>query len=220
MYPYFKEIESFNQYKLFLSKRSWNVVRNVRFSDVPLPDDFYKQHYEVLERLKIIDKFIEGFQERLVNKGREESYEEYLYRGDYFIWKEEEDFYYYQELRKKMNFTASSMKDLLNYYEICCNFFLILFPQQKEFMESTKKMLESTRDDLERRISMPLPKGEQKRMVELHWPNGWFITPNGFLYNPEIEDGHKGGSLLYSFDNIRESLKKKAKSLMLIITII
>lgn len=38
------------------------------------------------------------------------------------------------------------------------------------------------------------------------WPDSWFITPNGYLYN--TGSGHKQGNLLYPYYKIREAFQK------------
>ncbi len=209
MYKYFKELDNPNTYKIYLSKHSWDIKKECRFFCVPLTNEFFFKHKDLLERFKVIDKLVEGYNETLAYKETNLSYEEWLYRNDYFSWRNNSD-YEGLEIEEKKDFDTyyyvSSIKSLLDYYSICCNFFYVLFPNYKEFIASTQKLLEDAINELNSKIYPNLPKNEN-RMVELIWPNGWFITPNGYLYNPGFENGHKEGSLLYSFHNIRELLE-------------
>lgn len=212
MYKYFKELNNPNEYKIYLSKPLWDIKSEYRLRGVPLPNDFISKYKNLLERFKTIDKLVEGYNETLAYKEKNINYDEWLYRNDYFDWKDNRDFEGLEEQKRKFEIyhNASSMKKLLEYYSICCNFFLILFPNQQGFIVSTKKMLEEAINELDVKLHVDLPK-IKNRMIELTWPNGWFIAPNGYLYNPGFEKGHKEGSLLYSFNHIRELLENNQK---------
>lgn len=205
MYHYDKTIEKFDDYKLFLSKVEW-PTRGYRFYCPTLPEDFLNKYANLLERFKIIDKLVEGYNESLAYKedARNISYEEWYERGNYFSFQEE------QERPSKIfsNMNATSIECLFNYYDICCNFFLTLFPNYKDFLLETKSMLDKAFNDLNARIYLKQNNQNQNKQVVMKWSKGWFILPNGEFYNSGLKNGHKEGRLIYSLNNIKDLLEE------------
>lgn len=50
--------------------------------------------------------------------------------------------------------------------------------------------------------------GEEENLFEYVWPNSWYITPDGYLYNSGSKDGHKEGNLVYPFDRVCHAINK------------
>lgn len=51
--------------------------------------------------------------------------------------------------------------------------------------------------------------GEKENLFEYVWPNSWYITPGGYLYNSGGKDGHKQGNLMYPFDRVCFAINKE-----------
>lgn len=221
MYKYFKELDNPNDFKIYLMRTELDRQRYRRFKNSKLPEDFFDKHKNVLERLKTIDRFVEGFNEKLARKDPSYSsmpYEEWEMFNEYFMWKEmekthEEEYGYVEiSLFEKINLNLKDLEFLLSTYATYCRYFIHFFPHYKEFFSSTKKMLGDAINDIEPEKCLVLPKLEKG--VTLEWPNAWYITPNGYLYNSgntdvfNIGKGHKEGSLWYPYWKIQDMLKE------------
>ena len=78
------------------------------------------------------------------------------------------------------------------------DFLVVLYPNYKDFLLNTKKEINIVLSEIDKKSIIKVPPKNDGVLV--HWPNSWYITPNGYLYNTGF--GHQIGNLFYSFYHI------------------
>lgn len=209
MYKYFSELEKPNDYNVYLKKRSFDRKRDKYISNVCLSDNFLIDYKELFKRIAKIDMLVEGSNEKiLLTLMREKnlSYEEWQCIGD-FLLKKDEDYFYTKAEMKKIDINANSLKEILTDYLVYCKLFVIMYPAIKEFLLETEKVIEKALEEINVKTKIEIEALKDNNVVYT-FPNAWYITPNGFLYNTGT--GHNEGNLRNPFYNmVGETLKKE-----------
>lgn len=52
-------------------------------------------------------------------------------------------------------------------------------------------------------------EGNKEDLFNYIWPNSWYITPNGYLYNSGGEESHKEGNLVYPYDKVKKAINNE-----------
>lgn len=202
MYKYFKELDNPTNFKIYLVKMSNNKKKyQIR---TKIPKDFLQSYEDLFHRLDLIDMLVEGEQEELVYQpNRPLSYEEWRCMGEFFAYKSE-NYPETKDLRQTIDINTFELEYLLDSYSIYNNYLMNIHPDKKEFFTETNNRIKEALKELERKTSIDLPP-TRSAGVEMIWPNAWYITPNGMLYNTGL--GHKEGNLEYSYDEIIRRLE-------------
>lgn len=195
MYKYFKELENPDDFYIYLCD-TWilNSVKKIKY-DFSL--EFVKKNQDLFEKLKELDKMILGHNKKfgypLFMRGdrRYTLSEVYYYREDLQITREECGL---EEIILITN--TNELIQKLEEYEVYCNYFMILYPNLKDYFEGIKHSIENALNQFVMLISLP----PRNKIVKYKIPNGFFITKSGFLYNPngevgDVKKGHKGGNI-------------------------
>lgn len=214
MYKYFKELENPNDFKVYLTKGLLVEERKLYSEKAWLSNDFLKQYKEIFKRINIIDMFIEGTKYELFDKHpslaiNDLVYDECYNMHQFFSLKEEE--YPYINIKGKLDLTFYQITSFLRIHLDFCDYLIDIYPQYKEFFLSTLTMINNTLKQLNEKSTMELPPLSNK--VEYTYPNAWYITPTGYLYNTGGEYGHKQGNLINSFLRYYESIKNDGYAL-------
>lgn len=192
MYKYFKELERPNEFKIHMIRcdRSSTSLRLNSKIDI----DFINKYKNLFERLKVINKIIDssvsleniddigGNVTSIIEKKGEGdliSDNEVIFRSQEFSW---------------------WLYDYLEY----CNYIINIYPNLKEFIQDTISMIKKARDEIEMKNKIEFPK-LSKGVLDIY-PNAWYITPTGYLYNTGL--GHQEGSLSYPYYHVLKALEK------------
>lgn len=201
MYKYFSELDTPNDFKIYLKKRPFDIKSEYRFSNVLLPESILFQYKKLFKRLDAIDKFIE-----ITNEKKFQScftYEAYEALG-YLLSFKEDTYHFIKRDKNKVVLTSSDIYNLMINYLRPIDCLKILYPELKMFFEEIKEMIIKTKDDIKKISTIKISSVDKAYIYKS--PNAWYITPKGFLYNTGSDDGHKMGNLVYPFNQIIEIL--------------
>ena len=202
MYEYFYELDKPNDFSVLLLK--CNYLEDGFYSvESSLTRDFCIKNINLFANLRKIDNLIELlFYEMIENKNRLyyfEDYEKLSVIFDYFN-KEE-----YEEMKKEkdnLHLKTRNLKIVLEYYKVCIEGLLEIYPDLSCFLTTTIKMIDDALKELDKKRFIQIPYNNS---VMYTFPNAWYITPNGYLYN--TGSGHKQGNLSYPYYDILDRLK-------------
>lgn len=202
MYEYFYELDKPNDFSVLLLK--CNYLEGGFYSvESSLTRDFCIKNINLFANLRKIDNLIESlFYEMMENKNRLyyfDDYEKLSVIFDYFN-KEE-----YEEMKKEkdnLQLKTSDLKIVLEYYKVCIEGLLEIYPDLSCFLTTTIKMIDDALKELDKKRFIQIPYNNS---VMYTFPNAWYITPNGYLYN--TGSGHKQGNLSYPYEDILDRLK-------------
>lgn len=202
MYEYFYELDKPNDFSVSLLK--CNYLEDEYYSvESSLTLDFWIKNINLFANLRKIDNLIESlFYEMMENKNRLyyfDDYEKLSVIFDYFN-KEE-----YEEMKKEkdnLQLKTSDLKIVLEYYKVCIEGLLEIYPDLSCFLTTTIKMIDDALKELDKKRFIQIPYNNS---VMYTFPNAWYITPNGYLYN--TGSGHKQGNLSYPYEDILDRLK-------------
>ena len=202
MYEYFYELDKPNDFSVSLLK--CNYLEDEYYSvESSLTLDFWIKNVNLFTNLRKIDNLIELlFYEMMENKNRLyyfDDYEKLSVIFDYFN-KEE-----YEEMKKEkdnLQLKTSDLKIVLEYYKVCIEGLLEIYPDLSCFLTTTIKMIDDALKELDKKRFIQIPYNNS---VMYTFPNAWYITPNGYLYN--TGSGHKQGNLSYPYEDILDRLK-------------
>lgn len=202
MYEYFYELDKPNDFSVSLLK--CNYLEDEYYSvESSLTLDFWIKNVNLFTNLRKIDNLIESlFYEMMENKNRLyyfDDYEKLSVIFDYFN-KEE-----YEEMKKEkdnLQLKTSDLKIVLEYYKVYIEGLLEIYPDLSCFLTTTIKMIDDALKELDKKRFIQIPYNNS---VMYTFPNAWYITPNGYLYN--TGSGHKQGNLSYPYEDILDRLK-------------
>lgn len=197
MYKYFEELEKKKEFKTYLVRGNIDIKREYSIKSLCLTDNLLDKYEELFERLKILDMFIEGHNEILVLKSLSKefrSYEDWSTLSSFFEHKEE-NYQYIKYLKRKININNFELTNMLQEYLIYSNHLIEMMPSYKDFILSTRNMIKNVLAELKIKSIIQMPSYSKK--IDYIWPDAWYITPNGYLYNTGT--GHQEGNLQYPF---------------------
>lgn len=208
MYKYFHQLDKPNDFSVLLLK--CNYLEDGFYSvESSLTLDFWIKNTNLFANLRKVDNLIESlFYEMTENKNRLyyfEDYEKLSVIFDYFN-KEE-----YEEMKKEkdnLHLKTSDLKIVLEYYKVCIEGLLEIYPDLSCFLTTTIKMIDDVLKELDKKRFIQIPYNNS---VMYTFPNAWYITPNGYLYNTgdghKPGEGHKQGNLIYPYEDILDRLE-------------
>ncbi len=211
MYKYFSELEKLRDFKTYLVRESFDKNQDLFISNITFSNNILKKLGNLFPKLNKIDKLIVALNEDLMMKTPEYnllSYEAWLSNGNFFQHRDECYFESHYDLKEKIDFTSWNLQCVLREISYNINYLVDFYPNYKEFLLSTQKEIEIVSNEIEIKSTVKIPPKSDGVIV--NWPNSWYITPNGYLYNTGF--GHKRGNLVYSFYyDIYDLLKNNTK---------
>jgi hypothetical protein len=207
MYQYFPEMEHLANFKTYLVDLEYRN-RDVRVKNISLKDEFFNKYNDLFERINFIDMLMEGFNDELERKSvnyETLTYEEWLLLNDLAIEKLER----YSEnkrLKEKIDIDIADLIEIVRAYGIYSDMLSKFFPNFKNYLADSTLILKKCEQELNDKLTIKI-QPRANNIVEFIWPNAWYITPNGFLYNTNGKHGHKEGNLIYSSYDIMDYLK-------------
>lgn len=201
MYKYFKELECPDKYGLYIRTPKHLKENKYKIQDHSINELLISK--ELFDGIEFLDMITTG-----INNSFSTGYltsEEYINFYDFLSYRDE-NYWYVDNMKKQIDLSIYDLDCLLNTYLIFSNYLAVLFPSFKVKIEEIKKDIKNTLKILEVKQNIILSDGgsEEKFM----FPNAWFITPSGYLYNTGGKDGHKEGNLIYPFHVIKQTLYK------------
>lgn len=198
MYKYFSELEKTNDFKTYLIRESFDREHDFFVINITFSDNLLKKFASLFPTINKIDELIVSLNENLIMKTPEYNlllYEDWLRNGNFFQHRDEEYLGLHDILGKQIDLTSWDLQYILR--NICCNinYLVNFYPNYKEFLLNAQKEIEMIINEIKMRSIIKIPPKSEGATV--NWPNSWYITPNGYLYNTGL--GHKQGNLVYAF---------------------
>lgn len=194
MYKYFKELENPSDFNIYLKEVNstkenyYYYVQNIPFNSINISKILNKN----LEFIKMLTtgmniKFPKTYM----------TYEEYISFYDFFTYRNEEADYYIDNY--SLNLNIIDFKNMLKTYSVLSNYLIEFFPEYKERITKIKQDVLKIAKEIDEKSTIVIEKPNNSKHT---FPNAWFITPNGYLYNTGGKNGHKEGNLIYPFYHI------------------
>lgn len=207
MYRYYKELEDKTSFKTTLTATEFMNNKQVHIPNCPIPTFLWDKYQKVRADLLTVDLLLKSCDEdKLQSQGA-------------FAYAELRDAYYslvaYQNdnaeiienHKRTINPTLSDFKYYIQDYLIYINCLSIIFPEHKSFLSALKIKLTQLIKLTNELLIIVLP--QEETTFEYTWPNSWYITPSGYLYNSGGLTAHKEGNLIYAYGRIASSFKNE-----------
>lgn len=202
MYKYFKELDRLKEFDVYLSDTRRVKLQSKKVENAKIPDSMIIKYKELFERIEVLNMLIECTDVDTLFNNPFLSYEEYMDLCD--LSSKMEEYQSTKSLKNQINIDSHDLEELFYEYSIFCNMLPTIYPNYKDFILTTQKKLDESRKELREINVIEIP--EQTNGIKYRFPNSWYITPNGYLYN--TGSGHQEGELTYPFYNIiRELLR-------------
>ena len=207
MYKYFEELDHLNHFITYLDKKRYNCKRDVYLGDAFLSEEFWKKYKTLFERMADIDKLVIAHHESLIYNSlsfKNISYEEGDLLNDFFQFRAD----YYNEFvdyRSNINLSSADLKRMLVDYGLYCEKLIKIYPKISANILEMLDLIHDAVEELENKSLIKVPSLD--RAEKFIWPNSWYITPSGYLYNSGVD--HQEGNLAYPFRFLCSCLKNK-----------
>lgn len=201
MYKYFSELEKKSDFKTYLLRETFDKNQDCYIREIPFSIDLLKKLENLFPKLNKIDKLIIALDENLLLKTPNYnlfSYESLLDCGYFFQNRDENYCQTHYNLKENIKLTSWDVQCLLNEMLIYIPYLTIFYPDYQQFLLNTQKEIQEILVTLNLKSTIKnQPKSDGKMLV---WPDAWYITPSGYLYNTGF--GHKEGNLQYQLYRI------------------
>lgn len=210
MIKYFKELDNRNSYYLPLVDVEDKGKKELH--DYQIPISFFERYHNIFQ---ISQSLINIYKTFNIDKWFDENI--YInYENACSILDEynniDEDMYWILQDYKKVDVKSRDIEIYIRLIERLSFLFIDLFPKSKDYYEKINKMSIKAKIELkEMRTITYIPN----KIDNVYLPDSWFITPNGYLYNPG-SDGHKGCDFTFSYNEIKNNKSIKESSLYFI----
>ena len=198
MYKYFHELENLKSFKTYLIRKSFDKEQDLSIKNIFFSDSLLKKLSELFPKINIVDKLIIALNEELITNTPTYNllpYDTWFNMECFFYDKDE----YYLEsnhyLREKIDLTSWNLQYTLEKISKMISYLINFYPNYKEFLLNTQKEIKIILNEIE--IKSTIKISSKSNGDTVNWPNAWYITPNGYLYNTGL--GHQTGNLIYSF---------------------
>ena len=198
MYKYFHELENQKAFKTYLIRKSFDKEQDLSMKNIFFSDSLLKKLSELFPKINIVDKLIIALNEELITNTPTYNllpYDAWFNMECFFNDKDE----YYLEsnhyLREKIDLTSWNLQYILEKLSEMISYLINFYPNYKEFLLNTQKEIKIILNEFSIKSTIKIPPKSDGETV--NWPNAWYITPNGYLYNTGL--GHQTGNLIYSF---------------------
>ncbi len=211
MYKYFSELEKASDFRTSLLRETSGKNQDCFIREIPFSTELLKQLKTLFPKLNKIDKLIIALDENLflnIPNYNLLSYESLLDSGPFFQKKKEDYYETHYDLKKNIKLTSWNLYLLLNEMLLYIPYLTSFYPDYQEFLLNTQKEIQEILITLDFKSTIKIPpKSDEKMLI---WPNSWYITPNGYLYNTGF--GHAQGNLTYQINMvIYDHLKQNKK---------
>lgn len=197
MYSYYEELENPDGFYVHLANNlSSNNYKIVDIEELNL--DFFVKYNDLFEMLNFISRLV------IPDVPSEKQNMYFMSHGDFLLSPRDDEAYsYIIGLSNKVCLDVFEVIEYFSFYLNYLHFYDFMYPDMHDFCLSLKNKIRSALKDinLKRKIELPNDKG-----VDIKYPNAWYITPQGYLYNTGGKGGHKEGNLVYSYNDICEKI--------------
>lgn len=211
MYKYFSELENLSNFKTYLLREPFDKNQDCSIREIPFSIDFLKQLETLFPKLNKIDKLIIALDENLILKTPKYNlfpYESLLDCGHFFQNRDENYCQTQYDLKENIKLTSWDLHLLLDEMLLYIPYLTSFYPDYQDFLLNAQKEIQKSLVTLNLKSTIKNPSKSDSKM--LIWPDAWYITPSGYLYNTGF--GHTQGNLKYQlYMVIYESLKQNKK---------
>ena len=197
MYKYFRELENPREFKTYLTRDSLDKKQDLSLYNISYSDDLLRELQILFPRLMVIDEMIMGLNERLLAYSSENerlSDEIWLRNDAFFHLRENYSSPSHRILKEEIKLTSWELQCILIEIDDLIPLLSGFYPKHKDFLLDTQKQIKTVSKEIEKKSTIKMPL--KSNAVSIEWPDSWYITPNGYLYNTGF--GHKKGNLVYS----------------------
>ncbi len=113
-----------------------------------------------------------------------------------------EELYWTLAEYKKINFSSNALENYLYSIERLSFLYIDLFPNNKEYYILINKEIKEAIAELKKYNTIVYNPNKKD---DIYQPDAWYITPNGYLYNPG-RNGHKSRDLAFNYNKIKNSI--------------
>lgn len=193
MYKYYSELEHPDDFKIHMLDDSFRS--NYHSLEIKNADlEFYEKYSELFLMLKYLNNLI------IPEISQKSQNDFFMEHGEFLMSpNDNENYSYIKELSNKPVLDIYELIDYLRFYSQYINFYKIVFKDMEDFLGKLESLLRSALNYISAKKNLMMPSKEH---IEIKYPNAWYITPGGYLYNTGGEHGHKEGNLIYAYDDI------------------
>lgn len=190
MYQYYQELENPNDFKVYFDKGEPFSLHALEKPSLTV--EFFQQFQDLFSKLRYIHSLM------LPNITIEQSNRFFRENGEFLLDpRDDENYAFVQELLYKINLDIYDIYTILEFYRNYIRFYQFVFPELKVFFYDVLQQINMALQAVKKNILIP-----NKADSVVTFPNAWYITPKGYLYNTGGEGGHKEGNLIYAFHKI------------------
>lgn len=197
MIKYFKELDNRENYYLPL---------------VDIQDHGKKEIFDYQIPLSFIEKYSDVFKtsESLVNIYKNFDIDKWFHENMYIDYENacsvsstfesiNEEMHWILEDYKEINVSSKSIECYFNLIKRLSLLFTDLFPKNKSYYDNFYNILKQATEELSEIHTISYVPDKRDNIYQ---PNAWFITPNGYLYNPG-RDGHKSRDFTFLCNRLK-----------------
>ena len=210
MYEYFWELDNLEDFKTYLLRESYDKNQDFSTKGIPFSTSLLSELSPLFIKLNQIDYLMMALKESLLFKSMEYSllpYECLLGNGQFFQNRDESYAEMHDDFKKSLKFSSWDLECLLHEILFSIPYLVDFYPDYKDFLSHTQKEIQEALTTLKEKSTIKLPPKKDGKTVT--WPNAWYITPNGYLYNTGF--GHQRGNLIFSLQDISNCLKNNER---------
>ncbi len=203
MIRYLKELENKGNFYLPLINQDDRGKKEL--DDYQLPMSFIEKYQNIFKNSEVLIMIYKNFD--IYKWFKENSFIFIDYEKACSLWDEfdsiKEELWVLEEYQK----IGVRSKNIERYFNLIkrISFLLIeLIPRNKEYYEKLNITLKEAQKDLDKIMTICYVPN---KVDNIYLPDSWFITPNGYLYNPG-KDGHKGCDFTFDYNQLKKNISK------------
>ncbi len=202
MYKYYQDLDKKEGITTSIKSHDFcteKPLQNVNFYN--LPEKLITILQEILRELPVLDLYISRLDALIL-----------IDESDIFIHCQFQDYFEnnavsYNDIWQRINLSFLDVLEILNVYKVYIKYLLYFFPHITDYLTSVLNKINIATKMLEKVTILSIVPSKTK---EIKWPNNWFITPNGYLYNAG-KSGDKSRGLYIDIAEIYNALQKGDK---------
>lgn len=195
MYKFFSELENSENFITYLSRKSFDIKKYYAIEKPQIVINSFNVYDNLFQRINFLDMIVEGSVEGII-EAFPSSYEDWQSIGSFLMHKQD-NYSYTKQLKEMIDINHNDLYELLDNYLVYCKYLVTIYPNLQDFLLTTGNMIEKILIELRKTQEIELPA--LSNGVASKWPNAFYITPHGYLYNTGGKEGHKEGNLIYPF---------------------
>lgn len=183
MVPYYKELETLDNYPIYLKKRFPETKVDVL--NAFIPESFYDKYKDLFKQAKVLEQLSKTVLFEFKNIF---THADWKNMGETIAFIKEIEDILEEEINGNNRNYNITLYNLLKSYIISARALTDIFPNYKKELEYIEAKAKQAITDLSKYTEIKI---EKNPYVRLNWPNDWYITPSNYLYNDGKDLGRK-----------------------------